>query len=440
MTVSLLKRHLLLFFMIIVLTFSSLACGALQLRLTKGTEQKLTVGFIDFKSSPILKALSQKTQHLIQKDLEHSGLFDVISFKKHPSHAQLKQENVDLLLDAKIYNVHQRPTIRYQLMNPYRLQSQDHKKTQAKTKQTLGLKRNWRATAHRISDHIYQELTGLAGIFSTRIAYVLTQHPSPRRTRYQLIVSDIDSANAEVLLSSEEPIMSPAWASNGKQIAYVSFENQHANIFVHNLWTHKRKRVIHYPGNNSAPTWSPDGKKLAFVSTKDGYSKLYLFNLRNRRLRQLTHGWSIDTEPSWAPNGQSLLFTSNRSGTPQIYQFFLKSMQIKRVTHQGSYNAHASFFPDAKRIVMIHRQGLYFTIAVQQLENSHIQLLSEKLSSLNSSPCIAPNGNMILYATIYSNRRMLGMTSADGQVRLRLPTKVGDVQAPAWSPFIVHAL
>ncbi len=65
-----------------------------------------------------------------------------------------------------------------------------------------------RATAHKISDEIYQKLIGERGIFSTKVAYVLKRGP-----RFELQVADADGFNPQTVLSSLEPIGGPKWSS-----------------------------------------------------------------------------------------------------------------------------------------------------------------------------------------------------------------------------------
>jgi TolB protein len=74
-----------------------------------------------------------------------------------------------------------------------------------------------RLTAHKIADDIYQKLTGIPGIFSTRIAYV-----TKSGSEYRLEVADADGEGTQVALRSNEPIISPSWSPDGTKVAYVS--------------------------------------------------------------------------------------------------------------------------------------------------------------------------------------------------------------------------
>ena len=72
-----------------------------------------------------------------------------------------------------------------------------------------------RQAAHMISDAIYQALTGIPGDFSGRIAYVL-RNPATPNQRYTLQIADTDGEQPKTVLSSRDPILSPAWTPDAK--------------------------------------------------------------------------------------------------------------------------------------------------------------------------------------------------------------------------------
>ncbi len=293
--------------------------------------------------------------------------------------------------------------------------------------------RDLRATAHHIADIVYETLTGQPGAFATRIAYVTSMRQADGKERVELRIADADGYGPQTIVSSEEPIMSPAWSPDGRKIAYVSFENAQPSIWVQEVFTGRRERMTSFKGINGAPAWSPDGRSLAMTLSKDGNPDIFVMDVARRSLRPLTRHWSIDTEPSWSPDGKSIVFTSDRGGAPQIYRVSVNGGEPSRVTFEGGYNARASYAPDGRLLTMVTRVDGQYRIATLELESRDFRVMST--GRLDESPSFAPNGSMIIYATRVGGKGMLAAVSTDGRVQQRLRLQEGDVREPVWSPY-----
>jgi TolB protein len=286
-----------------------------------------------------------------------------------------------------------------------------------------------RSTAHKIADVIYEKLIGERGVFSTRITYI-----TKMAGRFVLQVADADGANAQTVLSSKEPIISPAWSPDGTRLAYVSFEKKKPVIYVQSLVSGQRYVLANFKGNNSAPAWSPDGKRLAIVLTHGANSQIYSINADGTGLQQLSSSQAIDTEPVWTPDGKWIYFTSDRGGSPQIYRMPASEGGAQRVTFEGGYNVSPHLSPDGKLLTYVRREEGRFRVTLQELASGQVQILSE--SAQDESPSFAPNGRMILYATSVNGRGVLAAVSTDGRTRQRLSEAGGDVREPAWGPWV----
>ncbi|MCG6942679.1 MAG: Tol-Pal system beta propeller repeat protein TolB [Thiohalocapsa sp.] len=288
-----------------------------------------------------------------------------------------------------------------------------------------------RNAAHRIADAIYEDLTGEPGIFATRIAYVTS---SGRNSRVVLRVADADGYNAQTIVDSAEPIMSPNWSPDARKLAYVSFEGRHSAIYVQDLASGRREQVASYEGINSAPAFSPDGRKLAMSLSKDGNPDIYVLDLTTRQLTRLTDHYAIDTEPAWSPDGSQLVFTSDRGGKPQIYRMSAAGGPAQRVTFEGDYNAAASYSPDGNALVMVTREGGRFRVVVTDTNGGSRRYVSS--GPLDESPSFAPNGDMVIYATQNNGRGVLVATPLSSGASHRLSQDSGEVREPAWSPLL----
>ena len=285
----------------------------------------------------------------------------------------------------------------------------------------------FRATAHQIADIIYEKLTGVAGVFSTRIAYITRQG-----SRYDLLVAEADGYNPQTIVTSNEPLLSPTWSPDGTRIAYVSLESKKPIIYVQSLATGQRQVLANFRGSNSAPAWAPDGSRLAVTLSRDGGSQLYLINADGSGVQRLMSSGTIDTEANFAPDGKSILFTSDRGGSPQIYRLTLATGAVERMTFDGSYNVSPRHLPDGKSFVFLRRDGGNFNVAIEDFATRQVQVLTQ--GTLDESPSVAPNGKLILYASEAGGRGILAAVSSDGRVKQRLTAAASDVREPAWGP------
>jgi TolB protein len=404
----------------------------LQIEIIKPNEQAPQIGVTPFAEGNDLSTI-------IQNDLRRSG-----RFASSASLPQTVYRSADL--DPGLWQQAQIPyavvgrvtpqgddlLIQYELM--------DVNKSQRLLGEQLTVsKARQREAAHLIADKIYQALTGVAGDFSGRIAYVLREKPRPAaagavaKPHFTLQIADTDGHEPRTVLESSEPILSPAWTPDGKSIAYVSFESGRPAIYLQALETGQRQVLAQFKGLNGAPSFSPDGQSMLFTASMDGNPEIYRMDLSSKKLERLTRDTAIDTEARYAADGKSFVFTSDRGGNPQVYRYTFADGSIRRLTYRGSFNARASLSPDNQSMVLVHRPaGQQFQVTLQDLRSGVTVPLTP--TPLDESPSFSPNGQMIVYATREEGRGLLAIVSTDGRFRMRLPSENGEVREPAWAP------
>lgn len=418
-----------------LLVACSLAHAELTIEITSGVDNPTVIAV-----SPIVErdgVLSEDISTIVSADLQRSGLFKPIPRENMLSRPEVKEE---------IYYRDWRVLGAQYLVFGYGERLADGRiKVTFGLAEVLGEKvilsqvvhgrdNSVRDIAHYISDKVYEAITGVRGAFSTRIAYVTAGQGPKGNLIYRLMVSDADGARERLMLESTEPLMSPTWSPDGKELAYVSFETGRPAIFRQRLSDATRTQMTNFKGLNGAPAWSPDGRKLALVLSKDGNPEIYVLDLASGQFTRLTKHFAIDTEPNWTPDGKSIIFTSDRGGNPQIYKVGVAGGNVERITFRGNYNARPRLAPDGRTLVMIHREKGQFNIASQDLVSNDFRVLTG--TYLDESPTVAPNGAMLLYATKRGSKGVLAAVSIDAGVKFFLPAREGDVREPAWSPFL----
>ena len=418
---------------------SALSCLAptahaqLTVQITKGVTAPIPIAVVPFGAGEAAPPLD--VAEVIQKDLERSGRFAGLpraSMLQKPTTgvgldmAQWRMLKTDFLLIGRVVPEAGRYTVQVEL---YNVVTGERLLGYAIPAAAGAL----RLAAHRAADLVYEKILGVPGAFATRIAYVNVQGMVPAR-RYRLIVADADGENAQVVLESREPIMSPAWSPDGARLAYVSFEDRLSAVYVQALDSGLRERVSGRAGLNGAPAWSPDGKRLALtLSQRDGNVDIFVLDLATRELLRVTDDPAIDTEPCWAPDGRALYFTSDRAGGPQVYRIALApGERPHRVTFEGAYNARPRASPDGSQLAVVTIDRGAYRIAVVDLASGRSRVLSG--GHLDQGPSFAPNGQTLLYAAREGGRGVLATVAVDGSVTSRISAAQGDVREPAWSP------
>ena len=279
------------FFLLIY--FSSFISSELILEITQGTQDPYRVAVIKFNGDD---QISSEIDQIIKNNLIRTGEFnlfdndDLLSIPNNEDEIifnDFRILNIDYLIIGGLASESSNIKAEYQVF--------DIKKgSKVRSSTVYGIPNKNRQLAHYISDGIYEEITGIQGIASTKILYV-TQNKD-----YRLVVADADGKNEQILLESSEPIISPSWSPDSKKVAYVSFETGMAKVFIQDIASGDRELVIENSSQISSPAWSPDGKFLSLTMYQDGNAEIYILNLKNKNLTRLTNHYAIDTESTWS--------------------------------------------------------------------------------------------------------------------------------------------
>jgi TolB protein len=386
---------------------------------------RIPVAIADFRDE---SRSPQPIAAIIRADLERSGLFrsvdapGALSETIVPAYAEWKARQADALVAGSVTRLADgRLDIRFKLWDV------------VKGAEIIGqaqavLPDDARLAAHRIADVVYEKLTGEKGVFATRMAYV-----TKAGRRYSLVIADADGEGAKAALSSPEAIISPTWAPNGRELAYVSFESGKATVRIQDVQTGTRRVLADFKGTNSAPAWSPDGSQLVLSLSREGGTQLFVINRDGSGLRRIAQSSAIDTEACFAPDGSKIYFVSDRGGGPQIYRMPAGGGAAERVTFNGNYNISPAISPDGRTMAYITRAGGAFRLSVMDLATGQSQQISDATD--DESPSFAPNSKLIVYASRAGGKEVLMTTTLDGKIKTPLLVSLAEVREPSWGSF-----
>jgi len=294
-------------------------------------------------------------------------------------------------------------------------------------KQYEGHIQTLRSAVHRMADEIVLQITGEKGVHNTRIAYVLLQGPGK-----EICIADFDGANVKQITQNKSINLSPAWAPEGKRIAFTSYLRRNPDLYLIDVDGRNVQLFSRYPGLNVSPSWSPDGKKIVLMMGMEGKSDIYLIDPDGGSPKKLTKGHGNEASPTWSPDGESIAFVSDRSGAPQIYVMARDGSNVRRLTFEGSYNTNPSWSPKGDRIVFCSRTEGRFEIFSIGTDGSGLRRLTAN-SGNNENPSWSPDGRYIAFSSTRTGASKIFIMNANGFNQRALTPSKGGESSPAWS-------
>ncbi|MDM8525342.1 Tol-Pal system beta propeller repeat protein TolB [Desulfococcaceae bacterium HSG8] len=285
-----------------------------------------------------------------------------------------------------------------------------------------------RRMIRRFCNEVIQYLTGVPGIFDSKIAFVSTSSGNK-----EIYTCDFDGQNVKPFTRNKAITLFPGWSSDGKWIAYTSYVKGKPDIYIRHL-KDGRGFVVNRKGINTTPAWVPGSFRLAATLSYQGDQDIYLLTGRGEIIRRLTRAWGIDTSPAWSPDGAKMAFVSNRSGKPQVHIMHVSSGRVERLTFEGKYNTQPSWSPRGDRVAYSAREkNGRFNICVIGFDGGGPIRLTYN-SGDNESPSWSPDGSMIVFSTTREGPSRIYVMTAYGTEQRRLAALPGNQTSPVWSP------
>ncbi|HUF55952.1 MAG TPA: Tol-Pal system beta propeller repeat protein TolB [Thermohalobaculum sp.] len=413
------------------------AQSPLEITVAGGQFKPIPIAIASFEATgPDLGPLSARLTDVVERDLESSGLFDVIPrsafvsgsapFASVPQFADWRTINADALVTGR---VQRGPDGRVQVQ--FRIYDTAAEQ-ELEGLQFLAPEADWRRIAHKTADAIYTELTGEGPYFDSRVAFIDETGSKGNRVK-RLALMDQDGANVRYL-GPEGLVLTPRFSPDDRSVLYTSWDTGSPQVFTLDLETGQRERLGNFPGMSFAPRFSPDGSRIVFSITEGGNSDLYEMSLATRSVRRLTNNPAIDTSGSYSPDGSRIVFESDRGGTQQLYVMPAGGGEARRISFGSGTYGTPVWSPRGDLVAFTKILGGRFHIGVMRADGSDERLLSS--SFLDEGPTWAPNGRVLMFfrqSPGQAGRSQLMSVDVTGR-NLQVVETPNLASDPAWSP------
>lgn len=290
-----------------------------------------------------------------------------------------------------------------------------------------------RQIAHRFADEIIARLGGgIPGIAETKIYYV-NGHAGTK----EIWVMDYDGANQHALTHLGTVSLSPRVSPDNSRVAFSSLGREGFQIRVFSLLLN---RMVTFPtilGTNLSPAWTSNGAQLAFSSSRSGDPEIWVSDPSGTGMRRVTSFRGPDVSPVWNPKTNSqIAWVSGRTGLPQLYIMDADGAGVTRMT-DGGYATSPSWSPNGQFIAFAWDRK-YGPGAPGGQDIYVMEVASKKWIQLTHDigrcdfPSWSPDGRHLVFAVGSGPRAEIWSMLADGTERHKL-TSTGGNDMPNWS-------
>lgn len=374
-------------------------CEALKIEITQGQIAAIPIAitlFVDETGDQVAAGMAE----VITYDLQSTGLFapinpaafiqDATSLQAGPRFADWRGINAQCLLMGRVYRGGAGLVVEFRLFDV------------VSGTQLAGFSMNaeagkWRVLAHMVADEVYKRMTGEAGYFNTKIAYIAESGPHGKKRVRRLALMDWDGHGNEMLTDGKYITLTPRISPNNREIVYLTFEDGKPHVYLYDLRSRSKKRLGKFDGMTFAPRFSPDGDTVIMSLAKGGSTALYTMNIRSLEVQKLTNHEpnTIDTSPCYSPDGQHVVFTSDRGGSEQIYVMGRDGSNAHRISFGGGTYSQPVWSPRGDLIAFVKKAGGRFSIGVMRPDGSDERLIAQGF--LVELPAWTPNGRVLMY-------------------------------------------
>jgi len=204
---------------------------------------------------------------------------------------------------------------------------------------------------------------------------------------------------------------SPAWAPDGRYIAFTRRTNEKVEILTVPLFGGPERVMgeTHPTADPPGLAWSPTGDFLAVVDKPAGKGDgIFLLSMKTGEKKRLTSParGCVDTEPAFSPDGRTLSFARwSGSLIMDLFTVPVRGGEAAQLTHERSPIMGHAWTGDGRRVVFAVQRGATSALWTMPAEGGR----AERLLGINDSaslPAVSAKGNRLAYTTVSVNENI----------------------------------
>ncbi len=358
---------------------------------------------------------------VIRRDLELSGMFELISDKKAPPGNYQFEDQVDVdawkKLGAEvIIKVAARKTGGGKVEVVGLAYFPAHGKEPVFERRFLTPSDELRMTAHRVTDALLGAVTGRPGGFSSRFAFS-TKWVHGRR----LFTMDADGESLSGITSAESTCIAPSW---GPDTSLFFPESRDFAPFQLMAFTGTGSQRVELPFKTSiyAVAFHPDRKTVAVAVAEDARSHIYVGTLDSRDWKKVSTT-EIATSPAYSPSGKlAWIGGGAKQGSQRVY------IDGKAVSPDGYTAAQPTFCDTEDGVRLVYSVAVGNDKQDLVMSDEHGRGLSRLTQGQGSNyaPACSPDGRLLAFFSTRKGSAGLQMMSLKRFTTLRVNSQLGD--------------
>lgn len=233
------------------------------------------------------------------------------------------------------------------------------------------------------------------------IAFNSTRNDSSDRAQAErmrdIYLYNLESGALVQLTKTEEDDWYAGFHPNSEEVVFTStrgdirdieYSKMWSDIYLTQLKNSNTLRLTQSKYQNGSPAFAPNGKWIAFNANPDEKYHLYRMWLKEQKIDQLTFHNGNDAAPNVSQDNNRIVFFSDTNGNFDLFMLDLNSGAQQQLTSQSFNEAYPRFSHNGKKIVYQAQIDKYYQLFELNFDlpiskNSLVKMLEEQMTNLS---------------------------------------------------------